>query len=128
MISMLDSKMSQTTDPATGVTTYTIDYSKRGFVRGITTEKYKFARYFSPLDFNLPTTLDELYAHNDVQLFDLQKDPQELNNLAADREANGELILELNNQLNALITKEIGVDDGSEAAAVITRISQPQQQ
>jgi arylsulfatase len=128
MISMLDSKMIQTTDPATGVTTYTIDYSKRGFVRGITTEKYKFARYFSPLDFNLPTTLDELYAHNDVQLFDLQKDPQELNNLAADREANGELILELNNQLNALITKEIGVDDGSEAAAVITRISQPQQQ
>ena len=126
MISMIDSNMMQTTDPTTQVTNYTIDYSKRGFVRGITTEKYKFARYFSPLNFNQPTTLDELYANNDVQLFDLEKDPLEQNNLAADKEANAALILELNAQLNTLIAKEIGVDDGSEASSVIAQINTAQ--
>lgn len=124
MISMIDSNMMQTTDPTNNITTYKIDYSKRGFVRGITTEKYKFARYFSPLNFNMPTTLAELYANNDVQLFDLEKDPEELVNLAADKEANATLIMELNEQLNALITKEIGIDDGSEATAVISQINQ----
>lgn len=123
MISMIDSDMMQTTDPSTGVTSYAIDYSKRGFVRGITTEKYKFARYFSPLNFNMPTTIEELYANNDVQLFDLEKDPEELVNLATDKETNAALIIELNSQLNALITKEIGVDDGSEATAVISQIN-----
>ena len=123
MISMIDSEMMQTTDPATNITSYDIDYSKRGFVRGITTEKYKFARYFSPLKFNMPTSLEELYANNDVQLFDLEKDPEELVNLAADKETNAALIMELNSQLNALITKEIGVDDGSEATAVISQIN-----
>jgi hypothetical protein len=122
---MIDSNMMQTTDPNTNITNYTIDYTKRGFVRGITTEKYKFARYFSPLKFNMPTTMDELYANNDVQLFDLEKDPRELVNLAVDKETNATLIMELNNQLNALIVKEIGVDDGSEAAAVISKINNP---
>lgn len=123
MISMIDSNMQQTTDPTTGITSYDIDYSKRGFVRGITTEKYKFARYFSPLNFNMPTTMEDLYTNNDVQLFDLEKDPEELVNLAADKETNADLIMDLNRQLNALIAKEIGVDDGSEAAAVIAQIN-----
>lgn len=123
MISMIDSNMMQTTDPTTNITTYQIDYTKRGFVRGITTEKYKFARYFSPLTFNLPTTMEDLYANNDVQLFDLEKDPNELVNLAADKETNAALIMELNGQLNDLITKEIGVDDGNEAATVISQIN-----
>lgn len=123
MISMIDSNMRQTTDPTTGITSYDIDYSKRGFVRGITTEKYKFARYFSPLNFNMPTTMEDLYTNNDVQLFDLEKDPEELVNLAADKETNADLIMDLNRQLNALIAKEIGVDDGSEAAAVIAQIN-----
>lgn len=99
MISMIDSNMMQTTDPTTNITSYDINYTKRGFVRGITTEKYKFARYFSPLKFNMPTTMEELYANNDVQLFDLEKDPEELVNLAADKEANAALIMELNSQL-----------------------------
>lgn len=123
MISMIDSNMRQTTDPTTGITSYDIDYSKRGFVRGITTEKYKFARYFSPLNFNMPTTMEDLYTNNDVQLFDLEKDPEELVNLAADKETNADLIMDLNRQLNALIAKEIGVNDGSEAAAVIAQIN-----
>lgn len=98
---------------------YQIDLTNRGMVRGLITEDYKFVRYFSPLEFNTPQTLEELYALNDVQLFDLRQDPQELNNLAADPEANGELILELNAQLNRLIEAEIGCDDGQEVAAVL---------
>ena len=102
-----------------GSMSYQIDLTNRGMVRGLITEDYKFVRYFSPLEFNTPQTLEEFYALNDVQLFDLRRDPQELNNLAADPEANGELILELNAQLNRLIEAEIGRDDGQEVAAVL---------
>lgn len=101
---------------------YQVDPSVRGMVRGLITEDYKFVRYFSPLEFNTPTTLEELYGKNDVQLFDLRQDPEELNNLAADPEANEALILELNAQLNQLIQEEIGQDDGQEAAAAIQRV------
>jgi arylsulfatase len=90
------------------------DFTKRGLLRGIVTGRYKFARYFSPLGFNLPTTLDELYINNDVELYDLETDPDELHNLAADRQANAELIYEMNRQLNELIAREIGADDGGE--------------
>ena len=97
-----------------GNTTRTLNLESRGMVRGITTDQYKFVRYFSPLDFNTPKTLEELFAHNDVQLFDLSADPEELINLAADPEANGELILAMNDLLNETIAREIGEDDGAE--------------
>jgi arylsulfatase len=93
------------------------NFNKRGMLRGIVTDRYKFARYFSPLNFNKPTTLEELYGNNDVELYDLKTDPNELKNLAADRAANAGLIEELNRHLNALITLEIGIDDGSELDA-----------
>ncbi len=95
------------------------DTSVRGMVRGIVTENYKFARYFSPIDFNTPTTIEQLLSHNDIQLFDLKNDPGELNNLAADPAANEALIMDLNAQLNRLIEKEIGIDDGQEVAKVL---------
>lgn len=103
---------------------YVVDLSVRGMVRCLITEDYKFVRYFSPHEFNMPTTLEELYAKNDVQLFDLREDPEELNNLAADPEANEELILELNALLNRLITEEIGQDDGQELAALLQNLQQ----
>lgn len=124
MLSMVDDTMTITPDEKGSVTAVYIDFEKRGFVRGITTEGYKFARYFSPLHFNTPTTLEELYANNDVELFDLTKDPGELKNLAADKEANAELIMELNTLMNELIKKEIGTDDGSEVAGIIRNLSQ----
>ena len=102
-----------------GNTTRTLHLDARGMVRGITTDQYKFVRYFNPLDFNTPTTMEELYEHNDVQLFDLKADPEELVNLAADPEANGELILELNDLLNETIAAEIGEDDGDEVKKAI---------
>jgi arylsulfatase len=66
------------------------------------------------LDRNRPTNLDELYRWNEVELFDLQADPDEMVNLAADRSASENLILAMNAKLDAAIKAEIGVDDGRE--------------
>jgi hypothetical protein len=57
--------------------------------------------------------MEALVAANDLELFDLRSDPDELNNLATDTRANGELILAMNAKLNARIDEEVGTDDGS---------------
>lgn len=112
---------------AEGNTVYSFDVTARGMVRGIVTEQYKFVRYFSPTGFNTPATLEELFAKNDVQLFDLHADPDEMVNLAADPEANAELILELNDLLNRTIEQEIGVDDGMHVLKVLKALQRRQQ-
>jgi arylsulfatase len=86
------------------------DWTKRGFLRGYTDERYTFGRYFSPLEPNRPRSLDQLYADNDVVLYDRQDDPHETVNLADDP-AQRELVAELSERLEALIDAEIGPDD-----------------
>ena len=81
---------------------------KRGFMSFAFDGRYKFARYYAPAAFNTPQTLDEIFQYNDVQLFDLQEDPEELHNLALDREKNKDLILRMNGLLNELMAKEVG--------------------
>lgn len=93
----------------------------RSFVRAIVTEDYKFARYFSPLNFNMPESYEDLLANNDIELYDLNNDPDEMKNLAADPETNKELIMEMNALLNETIAAEIGVDDGSEFQDVLKK-------
>ncbi len=93
---------------------YKPDMKKRGSLRSVFDGRYKFTRYFSPLDHNRPTTIDELYKWNDVELFDLDTDPEEMVNLGADRIANRDLIVAMSAKLEALIKTEIGVDDGRE--------------
>jgi arylsulfatase A-like enzyme len=85
---------------------------KRGFVSFAFDGRYKFARYYAPTAFNTPRTLQEILGNNDVQLFDLQNDPDEIHNLALDPGENGEMILRMNALLNGLIAKEVGVNDG----------------
>jgi len=68
------------------------DLKKRGSVRTVFDGRYKFSRYFAPVDRNKPGSVAELYKVNDVELFDLQSDKSETNNLAADREKNSDLI------------------------------------
>ena len=90
------------------------DFNKhRGAIRSVFDGRYKFNRYFSTLQHNQPTTLEELTAVNDLELFDHKNDPLEMENLAADITKNKTLIMEMNAKLNAIIKKEVGMDDGS---------------
>jgi arylsulfatase len=93
---------------------YKPDMKKRGTLRTVFDGRYKFTRYFSPLDHNRPTTIDELYKWNDAELFDLSADPEEMVNLGADSKKNRDLILSMNAKLDAVIKAEFGVDNGRE--------------
>jgi arylsulfatase A-like enzyme len=95
------------------IESFPIDWSLRVAIRSITDGRYKFSRYFSFRQFNTPTSLDQLRALNDLELYDLGADLDEVVNLAYDFDANRELIAAMNAKLNALIAAEIGVDDGS---------------
>ena len=88
------------------------DLNKRGFLSMTFDGRYKFARYYAPSQFNTPQTMEELLAWNDLELFDLQNDPEERNNLALDPKKNEELILRMNALLNELMAREVGVNDG----------------
>lgn len=84
---------------------------KRGAVRSVYDGRYTFARYFSPKQHNRPTTLEQLNRFNDVELYDLQADPFEMHNLAADS-SHRDLLLAMNDKLNRLIDAEVGEDRG----------------
>jgi arylsulfatase A-like enzyme len=85
------------------------DWSKRGFLRGYTDERYTFARYFSPLEPNRPRTLEELFSANDVVLYDRATDPHEQVNLAYAPE-HQDTVADLLARLERLIDEEIGQD------------------
>lgn len=89
------------------------DVTKRSAIRAINDGRYKFARYFSLKQHNTPTSMAELSKYNDLELFDLQNDPDEMHNLAFDLKRNGVLVMAMSEKLNALIAEEIGIDDGS---------------
>ena len=84
------------------------DLMKRGAVRSVYDGRYVFARYFSPKQHNRPATLEELFRLNDVELYDVQVDPHEMKNLAANRE----LVAAMNEKLNRLLDAEVGDDRG----------------
>jgi len=93
---------------------YKPDLKKRGSVRTVFDGRYKFCRYFAPTERNRPQSIGDIYQRNDAELFDLEKDPSEMTNLAADRNANADLVLAMSGKLEAIIKAEIGVDDGRE--------------
>jgi arylsulfatase len=88
------------------------DLSKRGAIRGVFDGRYAFSRYFSPKQHNRPGSLDQLFALNDVELYDLENDPLERSNLALDRGKNRALLETMNAKLNVLIDREVGEDVG----------------
>jgi arylsulfatase A-like enzyme len=88
------------------------DLTKRGAIRSINDGRYVFSRYFSPRQHNRPTTLEELFRWNDVELFDRREDPREMKNLAQGAGANLELVAAMNDRLNRLIDEEVGEDRG----------------
>jgi arylsulfatase len=107
-------------DPKESMTAagYRPDLKKRGSVRTVFDGRFKFSRYFAPVERNRPATIDDLYKANDVELFDLQTDPRETVNLAVNREKNGESITAMSAKLEAAIKAEIGIDDGREMPEV----------
>lgn len=89
------------------------DMKKRGAMRMVYDGRYVLARYFSPKQHNRPTTLEDLYRVNDVELFDTQADPLEMTNLAMPgKQQQKDLVLAMNDKLNRLIDSEVGEDRG----------------
>jgi arylsulfatase len=88
------------------------DLTKRGAIRGVYDGRYRFARYFSPKQHNRPTSVEALFKLNDVELYDVERDPLEEDNLAVDAAKNRELLETMNAKLNALIDREVGEDVG----------------
>jgi arylsulfatase A-like enzyme len=88
------------------------DLKKRGAIRSVFDGRYKLNRYFSPLEHHQPRSIEELFAINDVEVFDLESDPHEMTNLAVERNRHGDLILAMNEKLNSLIDVEVGEDTG----------------
>jgi len=95
------------------IESFPVNWALRVSIRSIVDERYKFSRYFSFRQFNTPTTFEQLTAMNDLELYDLIEDPEEMKNLAHDFDINKDLIAMMNAKLNALIAREIGIDDGS---------------
>ncbi|HSC99809.1 MAG TPA: sulfatase-like hydrolase/transferase [Casimicrobiaceae bacterium] len=88
------------------------DMMKRGAIRAVFDGRYRFARYYSPKQHNRPTSVDALFQLNDVELFDVEQDPLERNNLALNRDKNARAIDYMNAKLNRLIENEVGEDVG----------------
>lgn len=93
---------------------FKLDFSKRGAIRSVFNGRYKFTRYFSPREHNQPRTLEGMFKLNDVELFDLKANADEMQNLATEPDKNGDLLLTMNDQLNTLLDAEVGEpDDGN---------------
>lgn len=96
---------------------YKPNLQKRGTLRSVFDGRYKFTRYFSPTAHHKVETLDQLYANNDVELFDLKSDPSEMTNIAKDRSKNADHIAAMSQKLESAIKNEIGKDNGREMPA-----------
>lgn len=88
------------------------DFHNRCSIRSVFDGRYRFSRYFSPLDFNTPNNFDTLTAKNDIELYDLHEDPEEMTSLAASPKAR-DLLMAMNDKLNARIAEEVGEDNGA---------------
>jgi arylsulfatase A-like enzyme len=89
------------------------DLEKRELFRCVFDGRYKLVRYFGLGTYNLPATVEQLLADNDVALYDLLMDPEEMDNLAdpANPRYSEELLSAMNQKLTALIAEEIGEDE-----------------
>jgi arylsulfatase len=90
-----------------------IQFDTRTLGRGIFDGRYKFSRWFTPGDHHLPETWPVLVGRNDLELYDVSNDPDELNNLAHHPEQHSTLIMAMNAKLNQLVALEVGTDLGA---------------
>jgi arylsulfatase len=89
------------------------DPEARELFRGVFDGRYKLVRYFGMGHYHLPASVQQLLADNDVALYDLQSDPEEMDNLAdpAHPGYDEAVLSAMNQKLNALIAEEIGDDN-----------------
>jgi arylsulfatase A-like enzyme len=88
------------------------DFRRRTFFRAVVDGQFKLVRWFCPEEYGNPATLDDLYAHADVALYDLVNDPGELDNLGhPDHPRHDRALVErMLAKLHALVREEIGED------------------
>lgn len=88
------------------------DFSKRTFFRAVVDGQYKLVRWFSPLEYGNPATLEELLATGDVTLHDIMNDPGELENIGhPDHPRHDPALVErMLAKLHALVEQELGED------------------
>ena len=87
-------------------------FDARHVMRGVYDGRHKFIRYHAINEHNQPDTIDDLYRDNDVALYDLWEDPDEIDNLANrdNPKHNKKLVASMNDKLNDLIRDELGDD------------------
>jgi arylsulfatase len=87
-------------------------FDARHVMRGVYDGRYKFIRYHAINEHNQPATIDDLYRDNDVALYDLWEDPDEMDNLAnRDNPKFDEAVISsMNDKLNDLVREELGDD------------------
>ena len=95
------------------------DMTPRGFISFVYDGRYKFARYYAPDNFATPTTFEALTANYDLELFDLERDPDEMQSLTVEAAAHKDLIMRQNDLLNRMIAREVGDNDGSFLPAIL---------
>jgi len=88
------------------------DTSRWNMYRAVFDGRYKLVRYFGFENYNNPETLADLLENNQVALYDLRNDPDEMNNLANPDSPDYDegLLATMNAKLNALVETEIGED------------------
>lgn len=88
------------------------DFGHRTFLRAVVDGRHKLVRWFSPREYAVPWSVDELYEMSDVTLHDLVADPGELENLADPRHPrhDRDLVEHMLAKLNARVRDEIGDD------------------
>lgn len=88
------------------------DFGKRTFYRALVDGRYKIVRWFSPEEYGNPNSLDDLYAHSDVALYDLENDPGELKNIGHLKhpEYDPVMVDRMLKKLHNRVVEEIGED------------------
>ncbi len=89
------------------------DLDKRTFFRSISDGRYKLVRWFSPTQYDIPRTVEELHAASDVALYDLLVDPGETRNIGdpSHPEYDQDLVRAMLGKLVHLVETEMSGDD-----------------
>ncbi|HSM56362.1 MAG TPA: sulfatase-like hydrolase/transferase, partial [Candidatus Sulfomarinibacteraceae bacterium] len=88
------------------------DFSRRTFFRAVVDGQYKLVRWFSPLEYGNPATLEELYATGDVTMHDLVNDSGEMENIGNPEHPDHDpaLVERMLKKLHSLVDQELGED------------------